>query len=198
MKKDLLIKLVKQKIEKEIKEPSSRIRVSYSDFKDHLGLPIFSESSPELVDILAEIEEESEGLFKLTDPLGVETNKDNIFTNEHYYEIVYDPKNIKHTNPKLLTLSLKEGLCRVIDGKTRCYKVSKDRYKILNSLENEFTTTKDLARRISAEEETIMTQIAEIRKQINKKLQLEGKEVIENNRGLGYRFGKHFKISKKY
>lgn len=198
MKKDLLVKIVRQKIQEKQKDSDSVIRISYSDFKDNYNLPLFSEESPELVDILQEIEEETEGLIKLIDPLGKETSKGNIFTNEHYYEVVYDPKNIKHTNPNILTLNKQEGLCRVIDGKTCCYKVAKNRYKILDNLEKDFTSTKELSRRVGITKESIMAQIAEIRKQIGKNLQLDGDQVIENQKGIGYRYGKPFKVSKKY
>lgn len=198
MKKDLLVKIVRQKIQEKLKNSDSVIRIAYSDFIDHLGLPLFSEESPELVDILAEIEEETEGLIKLVNPLGEETYKDNMLFSEHYYEVAYDPKNIKHTNPNILTLNKQEGLCRVIDGKTYCYKVAKNRYKILDNLEKDFTSTKELSRRVGITEESIMAQIAEIRKQISKNLQLDGDQVIENQKGVGYRYGKPFKVSKKY
>lgn len=196
MKKELLLKVVKEKIIQKTKGKAGKVKISYSDFKDHFDLPLFHSESPDLPDLIDDLENETNGAIKLGDPLGNETNPENPLFSKHFYEVIYDPINVEYKNIELLKLSREKGLCRTIDQKEICYGISGERYRILDELKNNFILTEKLASSLTIPKENLMAQIGEIRKQISKVLTLDGSQVIESSKGHGYKIGKHFKITK--
>lgn len=149
--------------------------------------------SNHLDEILILLEKESKGRLHLKSAT----------PQEEGYTLEFGMSSIENLDRPILTLSKDRGLCTTINGKEKRYKVSGQRYKILDVLERKYKKTSQIALEVFGSEykkqcdKTVMVQIGDIREHIESKLGLNGISVIENNKGSGYRIGKGFKIVKK-
>ena len=210
--KRIMLELVERKYED---TKSSKIRIDENDF---LGQKIRNEaySQDEIVDILLALEKSTKGKIKLLSVTSkndqpedyrgsIKETEDRMFEIQkrypNYFYITYEPLAVvmnKKGVEETLLLSRGKGLCRVIDGKTVCYPIQKQRYEIISCLGKRFLSTKDLAEQIGERDiQKIRSQIGSMRKQIEKQLSLNGILVIESSpTGEGYKIGNKIKIIK--
>jgi hypothetical protein len=190
-------KLVLEKIQEKI---GSRTRGSFTISNQDFSVvfePVFetyrSLLSNHLDEILILFEKESRGRLHLK----------SVTPQEEGYTIEFGMINIESLDKLILTLSKEKGLCVIVDGKEKCYKVSGQRYQILDTLEKKYKPTSKIAEEVFGSgykkeyDRTVMSQMGDIREKIETKLSLDGSSVIENNKGSGYRIGKGFKFIKK-
>lgn len=219
MKKEFGKRIVHETILEKVENinRAQEVKLSQLDFwNPEMGTPTLLISHvPELVILL---ENDTDGRLKLisTTPVktGVEiTAPNNIVPDPDYkimtdfYRISYNPNtslrksaNTKE-DPYLFYLSRTDGLYRIFHGERQTYPAHLKaglRFLILESLSSKFQKTEDLAKETRTDAQKLRTQIAGIRKMIEKHFEgITGERFIEGGQGQGYRIGKDFNIKRR-
>jgi hypothetical protein len=211
--KELDRRVMLELIEHKYKElRANKIRIDENDFignsVNNMGYRYF-----EISEILLSIEKETNGKVKLlsTTPqndgtkdyeTSDEANEERMFFLKkkypYYFYVNYDPYILEKRNSDkdIISITIKDGICRFIEGKKKCYMPEgPQRKKILFSLSKDFTRTEDLAKKSETTPRIFMSEIKDIRKLIEDTIYKNGKDVIENKKGAGYRINPSIKIN---
>lgn len=208
-------RLVLEKIEEKLKlSEGGEFVISTEEFRYEdeydFGSAYMLQSNVDLDQILLAIEKETKGRICLKSVIPVKrvgTMKSihsDFFIPEADYTLEFFPISKREMmGNHVLTLSRNRGLSVVIDGKEKSYPLKGRRYEVFSSLSKRYKKTSDIAKDVFGSEydknsdQKIRVDIGEIKENIKSFFGLDGSNIIESNRGSGYRIGKQFKLIRK-
>lgn len=197
----IMLELIEHKY-KELK--TNKIRIDENDTNYYSG---------EIIEILLSLENVTNGKVKLLSitPLNNgpedyktsdEANDERMFFKKKkypdYFYIDYDPFILekRNSNKDVISITIKDGVCRFIEGKKKCYMPEgPQRKRILFSLDNDFIKTKELAKKSGTTPRIFSSEIQDIRKMIEDTIHKNGKDIIESKKNAGYRINPSIKIN---